>query len=115
VVIEASGHLDNIGRMFRCVSANGRVVLLARSGGSLTINDVDHMITNAVTLIGSRGHLGGAFATILSLCKSGRIPLDELVTDIVSGPEGLIDILKSPEKIIQENCKVLVRFDVSRL
>ncbi len=115
VVIEASGSLDNIEKIFRCVNASGRVVLLARSGSSLTINDVDHMITNAVTLIGSRGHLGGAFATILSLYKSGRIPLDELVTDIVRGPEGLTDILKSPERIIQENCKVLVCFDDSRL
>ena len=81
----------------------------------MDIRDVDHMITNAVTLIGSRGHLGGAFSTILGLYKNGRIPLDEFVTEIVSGPEGLIDILKSPEKIIQENCKVLVRFDDSRL
>ena len=110
VVIEASGCLDNIDKIFRCVNAGGRVVLLARSGSSLKINDVDHMITNAVTLIGSRGHLGGAFATILSLYKSGRISLDELVTDIVSGPEGLTDILKSPDKILQENCKVLACF-----
>lgn len=110
VVIEASGQLDNIVKIFNCVNANGRIVLLARSGSSLEIGDVDHMITNAVTLIGSRGHLGGAFATILSLYRSGRIPLDELVTDIVSGPEGLADMLDSPDKILQENCKVLVGF-----
>jgi len=110
VVIEASGCLDNIGRMFRSISANGRIALLARSGSSLEIHDVDHMITNAVTLTGSRGHLGGAFATILGLYGRGKIPLHEFITDIVKGPEGLADILNSPDKILQENCKVLVRF-----
>ena len=110
VVIEASGCLDNIGRIFRCVDAYGRIALLARSGSSLEIRDVDHMITNAVTLTGSRGHLGGALPTILDLYGSGRISLHEFVTDIVSGPEGLADILESPEKILQENCKVLACF-----
>jgi threonine dehydrogenase-like Zn-dependent dehydrogenase len=110
VIIEASGHLDNIAKTFRRMNANGRIVLLARSGGSLEIRDIDHMITNAVALKGSRGHLGGAFETILSLLGSGRISLHELVTDIVRGPEGLADILASPERILQENCKVLACF-----
>lgn len=110
VIIEASGHLDNVARMFRRVNANGRIVLLARSGGSLEIRDVDHMITNAVTLTGSRGHLGGAFETILSLRRNGRLSLHEFVTEVVRGPEGLADILASPERILQENCKVLIGF-----
>lgn len=110
VIIEASGHLDNISKMFRFMNANGRIVLLARSGGSLEIREIDHMITNAVTLKGSRGHLGGAFETILSLCRSGRLSLNELVTDIVRGPEGLADILATPEKILNQNCKVLASF-----
>jgi (R,R)-butanediol dehydrogenase/meso-butanediol dehydrogenase/diacetyl reductase len=110
VIIEASGHLDNVARMFRRMNANGRIVLLARSGGALEIRDVDHMITNAVTLTGSRGHLGGAFETILSLRRNGRLSLHELVTEVVRGPEGLADILASPEKLLQENCKVLIGF-----
>ncbi|MDQ1336004.1 MAG: hypothetical protein QG552_2954 [Thermodesulfobacteriota bacterium] len=110
VIIEASGRLDNVTRIFRRVNANGRIVLLARSGGSLEIRDVDHMISNAVTLTGSRGHLGGAFETILSLCRNGRLSLHEFVTEVVRGPEGLADILGSPERILQENCKVLASF-----
>jgi threonine dehydrogenase-like Zn-dependent dehydrogenase len=111
VVIESSGHMDNLGRIFRNMNANGRVVLLARSGVRLVLDDVDHMITNAVSLVGSRGHLGGAFGNILSLYRRGRIPLDEIVTDVVIGPEGLCDLLNSPERILEANCKVLVRLD----
>jgi (R,R)-butanediol dehydrogenase/meso-butanediol dehydrogenase/diacetyl reductase len=111
VVIEASGDMDNINRIFRRVNANGRIAILGRSGTPLALDDVDHMITNAVSVIGSRGHLGGAFSNILSLCNNGRVPLEEVVTDVLSGPEILCDLLKSPERIIEENCKVLVRLD----
>jgi D-xylulose reductase len=68
VVIEASGNMDNINRIFRCVNANGRIAILARSGTSLALDDTDHMITNAVSLIGSCGHLGGAFTNTYSAC-----------------------------------------------
>jgi len=111
VVIEASGQMDNVSRIFRRLNANGRVALLARSGAPLKLNAVDHMITNAVSVVGSRGHLCGAFAKILSLYESGRMPLDEIVTNVVNGPEELRDLLKSPERILNNNCKVLVRFD----
>jgi len=111
VVIEASGHMDNIRRVFRRLNANGRIALLGRSGVPLVLDAVDHMITNAVTLVGSRGHLGGAFSKILSLCESGRIHLDEIVTGVIDGPEELCKLLLSPHKILQENCKVLVRLN----
>ena len=111
VIIEASGYMDNISRIFRRMNANGRIALLGRSGAPLAIDDVDYMITNAVLLVGSRGHLGGAFTNILSLYKNSRIDLAEIVTDVVSGPEGLCNLLKSPERILKENCKVLVRLD----
>ena len=110
VVIEASGCLNNIKRIFRRVNAGGRIALLARSGEPLTLDAVDHMITNAITLVGSRGHLGGAIDKIIGLYNSGRIPIHEIVTDIVDGPQGLRSALKSPEIIIRQNCKVLGRF-----
>jgi len=111
VVIEASGWLDNVTKIFRRINANGRIVLLARSGASLTLDAIDHMITNAVFISGSRGHLGGAFINILQLYENGRLPLDEIVTDIVDGPEGLCDVLRSPDKILMDNCKILVRLN----
>jgi threonine dehydrogenase-like Zn-dependent dehydrogenase len=111
VVIETSGIMENVTKVFRSVNANGRIALLARSGSPLILDAVDHMITNAVSLVGSRGHLGGAFAKILSLCENGRISLDEIVTDVVNGTENLCALLKSPERILQKNCKVLVRLD----
>jgi threonine dehydrogenase-like Zn-dependent dehydrogenase len=103
--------LDNINNIFRCLNANGRIAFLARSGEPLVLDAIDHMITNAVSLVGSRGHLGGAFGKILSLYNSGRIPLDEIVTEVVSGTEGVCDLLTSPEKILLRNCKVLGRLN----
>jgi hypothetical protein len=43
--------------------------------------------------------------------NNGRIPLEEVVTDVLGGPEILCDLLKSPERIIEKNCKVLARLD----
>ncbi|HJX31851.1 MAG TPA: alcohol dehydrogenase catalytic domain-containing protein [Thermodesulfobacteriota bacterium] len=111
VVMEASGNMGNINRVFRRLNANGCVAILGRSGEPLLLDAVDHMITNEISLIGSRGHLGGAFAKILSLCRSGRLSIDDAVTDIINGPEEICNLLKSPEKIFEENCKVLVKFD----
>ncbi len=114
VVMEASGNMGNINRVFRRLNANGRVAILGRSGEPLLLDAVDHMITNAVSLIGSRGHLGGAFANILSLCRTGRLSLDYAVTDIINGPEEICNLLKSPGKVFEENCKVLVNFNADR-
>ena len=109
VVIESSGQMDNVNRVFRRLNANGRVALLARSGTGLTLDAVDDMITNAITVTGSRGHLGGAFATVLSLYQGGRIPLDKIVTEVVDGVDGLCTMLRSPARIQLNNCKVLAR------
>lgn len=110
VVIEASGDLNNITRIFRQVDANGRITLLARSGVPLALDAIDHMITNEIALVGSRGHLCGAFVDILRLYKQHRIPLHEIVTGIVSGPEELSALLQSPDTIINDHCKILARF-----
>jgi threonine dehydrogenase-like Zn-dependent dehydrogenase len=110
VVVEASGYLENINRVFRQINANGRVVLLARSGVPMVLEAIDHMITNAISVIGSRGHLCGAFSDILRLHQEGRIALGDMVTAVLNSPEELSDILNRSDKIINENCKVLVRF-----
>lgn len=110
VVIEASGCMTNITRLFRRVNANGRIALLARGGESLVVDASDHMITNAISIVGSRGHLGGAFARILSLYESGRIDLNKIITDVVNGPDALCSMLKKPETIVQRNCKIIARF-----
>jgi threonine dehydrogenase-like Zn-dependent dehydrogenase len=111
VVVEASGSLDNINRIFRRINANGRVALLARSGVPMVLDALDHMITNAISIVGSRGHLCGAFSDILNLYRKGRIALPDIVTEVINGPEEMCEKLKSTEKILQENCKVLVRLN----
>lgn len=111
VVIETSGNMENITKILRRVRANGRIALLARSGTPLVLDAIDYMITNAVSLTGSRGHLGGAFAKILNLCQNSRIALDEVVTCVINGVEELCKLFKSPEQILYKNCKVLVCFN----
>ncbi|MFO7750526.1 MAG: alcohol dehydrogenase catalytic domain-containing protein [Desulfobacteraceae bacterium] len=107
VAIEASGEIDNINTIFKKINPNGRIALLARSGEPFQISAVDHMITNAISLIGSRGHLCGAFSDIMTLYRQNRIPLGEVVTLVIDDIEGLCSLLDHPGRIIQENCKVL--------
>ncbi len=110
VVAEASGFLDNVNRVFRQINPNGRVVLLARSGTPLVLEAIDHMITNAISIIGSRGHLCGAFSDIIRLHQEGRIALDDMVTAVLNSPQELSNMLNDSAKIVNENCKVLVCF-----
>ncbi|MCX8130507.1 MAG: zinc-binding dehydrogenase [Clostridia bacterium] len=107
-VIECSGNLDNIRKSFGHINANGHVVLLARSGVPLEIINIDYMITNEINIKGSRGHLCGAFSSILNLHRSGRINLGGVVTCVVDGLENLKNMLESNETIMKENCKVVV-------
>jgi len=110
VVIEASGEVSNVDRVFASLNANSRVALLARGGAPLTLSSVDHMITNGISLVGSRGHLGGAFADVLRLYRSNRLPLNAIVSDVVEGPRSLAELLASPDRILTDGCKVLARF-----
>lgn len=110
VVIEASGAVGNVNRIFRRVNANGRIALLARSGESLILDAIDHMITNAIDIIGSRGHLCGAFSDILNLYRKGRLPLFQIVTSIIDGPDGFVEFVQTKNRVLHENCKVLIRF-----
>lgn len=109
VVIEASGCLDNVRSIFRRVGPNGRVVLLARSGQPLVIDDMDHLITNAISLCGSRGHLGGACQQVMALHEAGRLPLDAVVTGVLPSLERLAEALAAPDQIIHNHCKLLAR------
>jgi D-xylulose reductase len=114
VVIEASGAIDNVNRVFRRISPNGRVALLARSGKPFHLDALDHMITNEVRIIGSRGHLCGAFSDIIILYRQGRLPLDRAVTHVTRDMEELRRILQTPDRIVTDNCKVLAGFGPAR-
>jgi threonine dehydrogenase-like Zn-dependent dehydrogenase len=109
VAVETSGSLDNVGRVLPRLAPGGRVGLLARSGGALHVDTVDHMITNGVSIVGSRGHLGGAFADVLRLYRAGRLPLHRSVTGVVDGLDGLRREMLSAEPIEHRHSKVLAR------
>lgn len=107
VLIEASGVLKNIRKMIDKLTANGRVVLLARSGEPLYLDKVDYMITQNIRIIGARGHLGGAFDKILRLYSKGVIQLNDIVTTEVESLEKLKELLES-DGFEENNCKVVV-------
>ncbi len=109
VLIETSGQLDNVERALVRVGPNGRVALLARCGAPLSLSRVDHLITNNLSIIGSRGHLGGAVGRILQLYRDARLPLHEAVSDVVLGLDGLKSALSDPAALAGKHCKLLAR------
>lgn len=108
VVFEASGELSNVAGIIPRCGANARVVLLARSGTPLHLESVDDIITNAISIRGSRGHLGGAFGRLIRLCEAGVLPLHEAVTRTVSGLDELKDVLLDPQPLSAKDAKILV-------
>jgi (R,R)-butanediol dehydrogenase/meso-butanediol dehydrogenase/diacetyl reductase len=109
VLIEASGQLENVDRALLRLGPNGRAVLLGRSGRPLTLQRVDHVITNNLAIIGSRGHLGGAVGDLLDLCRGRRLPLHEVVTGVVRGLGALKGALEQAAALPAEHCKVLAQ------
>ncbi|MFI5394683.1 MAG: zinc-binding dehydrogenase [Candidatus Binatia bacterium] len=109
VLIEASGELGNVDRALLRLSPNGRIVLLGRSGMPLTLQRVDHVITNNLSIIGSRGHLGGAVGDLLRLYRNARLPLHDAVTGVVHGLDGLKCALEEPATLVGRHCKVLAQ------
>jgi threonine dehydrogenase-like Zn-dependent dehydrogenase len=107
-VIEASGDLNNVTGIFNRIDANGQVVLLARSGAPLSLTNVDHLITNQIEVKGSRGHLCGAFNSILNLYRAGRIDMGSIVTLVGHGLDELKTGLENSAVLIEANCKVVV-------
>lgn len=109
LLLEASGALASVDASMRCMSANASIVLLARGTEPLLLQTVDHIVTNGITIVGSRGHLGGAFDTVLSLWASGRLPLHDAVTGVKQGLNAICQSLQQPEKLLDEHCKLQVR------
>ena len=109
VLIEASGDLKALAASMKRIEPNGRVCMLARSGQDLFLESMDHIITNNITLVGSRGHLGGVYERLLPAIKSGRFPILDVVTKELDGLDALLDHLKEPQQIALEHCKILCR------
>lgn len=107
VLIDASGALDSVAATLPRIDAGGRVCLLARSGVPFHIEAVDHLLTNNITILGSRGHLGGIFEKLVALLDEGRLPLTRIITSEVTGLQRLKDVLENPALVTEENCKVL--------
>jgi threonine dehydrogenase-like Zn-dependent dehydrogenase len=109
VLVETSGRLENVTRALRRMGPNGRMVLLARAGEPLRLEDVDHVITNNLSILGSRGHLGGAVGDVLRLHRDGRLPLEAAVTGVVHGLDALESALADPAALAGKHCKLLAR------
>ena len=84
-------------------------MLLGRSGAPLSIAAVDHMITNAIGVSGSRGHLGGVLPRVFGLYRAGLLPLPEVVTGVLGSLEELACALRDPDALARDHCKLLVK------
>lgn len=109
VMVEASGSLGNLDVSLRRMAANARIVLLARGVEHLHVGAVDHIVTNGLCITGSRGHLGGAFETILSLCLAEKLALHEVVTGVLQGLDAIHSTLERPLLLSEQHCKLQVR------
>jgi (R,R)-butanediol dehydrogenase / meso-butanediol dehydrogenase / diacetyl reductase len=107
VVIEAAGALEQLDQLLPRINGNGRIVLLARTAANLAITGVHYLISKSLHVIGSRGHLGGAFDAILSLTREGRLDLRQVVTRVISGLDEMSDVLRDPEGLVASECKVI--------
>jgi threonine dehydrogenase-like Zn-dependent dehydrogenase len=101
--------VDGIDRALHLLGPNARVAVLGRGGRPLAVRRVDHLTTNNISIVGSRGHLCGAFASILRLVRAGRLRLQDAVTDVVHGLPALRERLLDPAQVLERDCKVLAR------
>jgi threonine dehydrogenase-like Zn-dependent dehydrogenase len=111
VVIEASGFTDNIQDIMHQIKAKGRIILLARSGKPFSLENIDHIITNAIKIIGVRGHVGGVFKRLIDMYQSGNLPLHEAVTGVIHSMDELVFYLNNSDNLISNHCKVLAKLN----
>lgn len=109
VVLEASGVMPNVTRTLGRVAPQGRVVLLGRSGEPLLLDEIDHLISEAITIRGCRGHLGGAIDEVVQAYADGILPLGAIVTGVVDSLDTLAETLRTPASIGEDHGKLLAR------
>lgn len=107
VLVDTSGVLTCINKIIHTMKPCARIILLARKGESLVIDAVDYLITNSIKIIGSRGHLGGAFRRVIDLQINRIIDMQEIISYVGNGIFDLKDKLLNKSFIENENCKLV--------
>jgi threonine dehydrogenase-like Zn-dependent dehydrogenase len=105
VVIDACGQLD-AARLLSGVRSGGVVVCLARTGRDLAW-PTDRAMTQGITLVGSRGHVG-YLPWVQRRMATGRLDPRPLVTRYLAGLPDLADWLQHPDRFATQG-KVLCR------
>ncbi len=109
LLVETSGGLADVDRTIHRMGPRSHVVLLARGTAPLHLTAVDQVVTNGISITGSRGHLGGAFQSVLALWQSGRLPLHRAVTGVLQGFDSILQLLEQPSLLNEAHCKLQVR------
>ena len=109
VAFEASGVLKNVDSVLPRMNAAGRIVVLGRSGEPLHLSATDDLITNAISIMGSRGHHGGAYEMLLQLYAEKKFSPADAITSVIHGLEKLAELMRSPNDVIQHDNKILVQ------
>jgi scyllo-inosose 3-dehydrogenase len=82
--VEASGVRGVAEQMAATLAPGGRVVLIGRGPHTIEL-DPEHLIVRGASMAGSVGHSGsGAFGRVIDLMAAGRLPMDRIVSAIVS-------------------------------
>ncbi|MBF0607361.1 MAG: scyllo-inosose 3-dehydrogenase [Candidatus Magnetobacterium sp. LHC-1] len=81
VQVEAAGAAAyTIAQMQQCVATNGKVIYLGRAASTATLT-LDRLVTQANSIIGSRGHAGGGvYHYVIRLLASGKLNVAPIIT-----------------------------------
>jgi D-xylulose reductase len=108
VAFEASGVLNNVDSVLPRMNAASRIVVLGRSGEPLHLSFPDDLITNAISIMGSRGH-HGAYEMLLQLYAEKKFSPTDAVTSVIHGLGKLAELMRSPDDVIEHDNKILVQ------
>lgn len=80
VAVEAAGAPALFERVINVLGARARFIYLGRTPDNVIFN-TNPLVTNAITIKGSRGHAGyNVFPSLIQMIAEGRLNLDEFVT-----------------------------------
>jgi threonine dehydrogenase-like Zn-dependent dehydrogenase len=106
ISVECSGAGNDIlAEIIRSTSAKGVIVYLSRTGVTQFDIDFDRIMSNSITIVGSRGHSGTFPYLINTLSKKENSYIFKMITKIIDFND-VIPFLK--EKMYKEHGKVIV-------
>jgi threonine dehydrogenase-like Zn-dependent dehydrogenase len=112
IQIDCSGAMDKIvNAVEKCMAPRGRFISVGRSDSKPLI-DINHLVTQAGQIIGSRGHVGGnVFPNLINMFASKRINPRKIITHRYR----FNDIIKAFAEVGLNNTgKVIIQMEINK-